>query len=464
MTEFIEEHIPYPRRVFCNRDLRMDSLRYIGFDMDYTLALYKRSMEFLQAELVLKGLVSKMGYERAVLAVKYDPDFAIRGLSVDLEHGNVFKMNSHRFVGQVWHGNGVLEKELRRQTYTNRKLAPSDPGIVMVDTQFSLPEISLYCQLVAHLEKESKNLDFRKLWEDLRSTMDQLHRDDSLKAIVRGDIPKYVHKDQELGETLHRFRSAGNKLFVLTNSEPVYTEAVMSHLLDGIHPGYPRWMDYFDFVIASARKPIFFNRSEPLLAVDSNGELSDVPVKQLKRGVIYSGGNLDTIKSLTGMRGDEVLYVGDHIYGDIMRSKRDTMWRTAMVVQELESELSQIQAMGSEVDDLEALEDELFQINLVRAAQKVEGKEDRTLVQKAKSITKSITRLERDLSQSFNPIWGAMFRDRSELSAFGGQVQSYACLYTSRVTNLKRYSPLWYFRTPRQRMPHEQRRVLSQDI
>jgi len=461
MTEFIEEHIPYPRRVFCNRDLRMDSLSYIGFDMDYTLALYKRSMEFLQAELVLKGLVSDLGYDRSLLSIQYDPDFAIRGLSVDLEHGNVFKMNSHRFVGQVWHGSGLLDKSIRRDVYTNRKIAPSDPGIVMVDTQFSLPEISLYCQLVALLEQSNSKVDYKKLWEDLRTAMDRLHRDDTLKAIVRSDVPKYIYKDPELGETLHRFRSAGKKLFLLTNSEPIYTEAVMTHLLDGIHPGYPRWNDFFDFAIASGQKPRFFNQNEPLLTVDENGDLSDEPVTQLKRGVIYSGGNLDIIKSLTGMRGDEVLYVGDHIYGDIMRSKRDTMWRTAMVVQEMEGELEQIQAKGTEADALEALEDELFQVNLMRAAQKVEGNEDRALVQKTKALSKDIARLQKELSQSFNPIWGAMFRDRSELSAFGNQIQSYACLYTSRVTNFRRYSPLWYFRTPRQRMPHELRRVLD---
>ena len=28
------------RRIFCNRSLRMESISLIGFDMDYTLALY----------------------------------------------------------------------------------------------------------------------------------------------------------------------------------------------------------------------------------------------------------------------------------------------------------------------------------------------------------------------------------------------------------------------------------------
>ena len=35
-----------------------------------------------------------------------------------------------------------------------------------------------------------------------------------------------------------------------------------------------------------------------------------------------------------------MLYVGDHIYGDILRSKKDTAWRTAMIIQELETEVA----------------------------------------------------------------------------------------------------------------------------
>ena len=39
----------------------------------------------------------------------------------------------------------------------------------------------------------------------------------------------------------------------------------------------------------------------------------------------------------------QVLYVGDHIYGDILRSKKTLGWRTMLVVPELETEL-EIQA------------------------------------------------------------------------------------------------------------------------
>ena len=59
MSDFVDERVPYSRRVFCNRNLRMDRIRFIGFDMDYTLARYTEAMEFLQAEMVLARLVQR---------------------------------------------------------------------------------------------------------------------------------------------------------------------------------------------------------------------------------------------------------------------------------------------------------------------------------------------------------------------------------------------------------------------
>ena len=38
--------------------------------------------------------------------------------------------------------------------------------------------------------------------------------------------------------------------------------------------------------------------------------------------------------------GREVIYVGDHIFGDILRSKKENGWKTFLVVPELAKELS----------------------------------------------------------------------------------------------------------------------------
>jgi len=38
--------------------------------------------------------------------------------------------------------------------------------------------------------------------------------------------------------------------------------------------------------------------------------------------------------------GERILYVGDHMYSDILRSKRSLGWRTCLVVPELETEIA----------------------------------------------------------------------------------------------------------------------------
>lgn len=46
------------------------------------------------------------------------------------------------------------------------------------------------------------------------------------------------------------------------------------------------------------------------------------------------------IESSLGVHGDEILYVGDHIYTDVSQSKVHLRWRTALICRELEEEVS----------------------------------------------------------------------------------------------------------------------------
>lgn len=42
---------------------------------------------------------------------------------------------------------------------------------------------------------------------------------------------------------------------------------------------------------------------------------------------------------LIGARGKDVLYTGDHLFGDILRSKKKVGWRTFLVIPELTNEI-----------------------------------------------------------------------------------------------------------------------------
>jgi 5'-nucleotidase len=476
-------------RVFCNRNLRLERIEMIGFDMDYTLALYHQDrLERLSIELTLGKLIDKHGYPEAIRTLHYDPRWAIRGVMVDRARGNVFKLDRHSYVGRCYHGFRELSSEERRATYRNEKINLSDDRFEWIDTLFGLPEAVMYVTLVDWADRERPGIDYIKLFNDIRTAIDEAHRDDTLKSVIKADLPSYIMKDPQLAETLHKFRSSGKKLFLLTNSLYDYTSVVMSYLLDGERKAYPSWRNYFDIVIVGGAKPAFFNELRPFMQIDlatgvplPNG--SPDAVKHLSRDKVYQGGNVIAFEQMTGVRGEQVLYIGDHIYGDILRLRKQHMWRTAMVLQELERDIAVSDRLQAQIQDLELLdrrhrnlESEIDYQTLrlkkigrllddpgtaapLRARLEEERKLMRgsieTLRGRAALMGEEVESLEARVDRAYNSHWGSCLREGNENSRFGEQVNDYADLYTSRVSNFAPYSPLRYFRAPRRPMPHE---------
>lgn len=465
--------IPRASRVFVNRTLRMDQIDWVGFDMDYTLAIYKQDeIDRLSIEATVKKLVAR-GYPPEIAEARYDTRFAIRGLLIDKRYGHVLKMDRYQYVSKAWHGMRELTREERQQLYHARKIEVAPPRYHWIDTLYALPEAALYAGAVDLLERYDINVDYKQLFDDIRECIDEAHRDGAIVDVIEHDLPRFVEPDPLLASALHRLRSAGKKLFLLTNSRWRYSNAMMVHLLDGQMSEYPSWRNYFDIVSVAASKPVFFEGTRPFFErVIDEGEETSSPAHLLERGRIYEGGNLKDFERLIGAHGDRILYVGDHIYGDILRSKKDSAWRTMMIVQEMASEFTAMERSGAEVRALDALlrrrqtlEDVLrFHSGRLKELTRTQAPEaDRMRVRRNVERTKSALRdidlklpeLERVTDLAFHPYWGSLFKQGTELSSFGDQVEEYACLYTSRVSNLGNYSPQHYFRSPRDLMPHE---------
>ncbi|HVV82719.1 MAG TPA: HAD-IG family 5'-nucleotidase [Kofleriaceae bacterium] len=354
-----EIDVPRRRRIFCNRNLRMDQVELIGFDMDYTLALYHQErLEQLSITLTLAKLVEKHGYPDEIRALHYDSQWAIRGLMVDRQLGNVFKMDRHSHVGRCFHGFRKLTSAERKQLYRNEKINLSSDRYEWIDTLFGLPEAVMYVTIVDWFDRNRPGeADYDKLFGDIRLSIDEAHRDDTLKSVIRAEPDAYIVKDPDLAETLHKLRSSGKKLFLCTNSLYDYTDAVMSFLLNGQRTPYPSWRNYFDVVIVGAAKPAFFNEQRPFVALDpATGRALPSEVKQFSRDRVYQGGNVLTFEELTHIRGENVLYIGDHIYGDILRLRKQRTWRTAMVIQELDREIAVSERLEGQIRDLDLLD------------------------------------------------------------------------------------------------------------
>ena len=60
-----------------------------------------------------------------------------------------------------------------------------------------------------------------------------------------------------------------------------------------------------------------------------------------------------------------------------------------------------------------------------------------------------------DLHEDFHPVWGQLLKAGHQNSKWAQQVETYACLYTSRVTNLAYTMPDTRFRVYSDMMPHD---------
>ncbi len=475
--------IPRHERIFCNRNLRLHGISWVGFDMDYTLAIYNQAE---MDELSIKATIDKLlarNYPEFIRTIPYSTTFPVRGLLIDKRFGHILKMDRYKHVCKGFHGFRELSREEIRSLYHAKKVRPATPRYHWIDTLYALSEAALYAAIVEAFEQRSMEIDFAKVFTDIRESIDEAHRDGTIVEALNSDYPRYLLKDDRLASTLHKFRSAGKKLFLLTNSRWTYTDRMMTYLLGGAMTEYPTWRNYFDVVIAAATKPAFFQERRPLMERD--GEALRPAQFPLERGRVYEGGNLHELERALGVTGDQILYVGDHIYGDILRSKKDSAWRTAMIIQELETEVRAYESCKDDFERNEVLEDirerqedelRFFQTRFKELSRRIEQSQEkpngvklaeleaeRSRVKRAvervrgrlRQVDAEITVIERRIDQRFHPFWGSLLKEANEQSSFGSQVEEYACLYTARVSNFLSYSPQQFYRSPRDEMAHE---------
>lgn len=496
-----EAATPHTRRIFTNRDLDFDNVPVIGFDMDYTLAMYDQAeLEQLSIDVTVKKMCEQ-GYPEQLRDTAPDPQFAICGLVVDRELGNLLKMDRHGYVGRVYHGKVQLPRSERKRIYRAERIGQRRERFAFVDTGFSLPEVTIFARLVDLIdhqpqlwtERELKVPTYAQAWNDVREAIDLSHQDDSLKSCIKADPARFFRKDPDLASTLHKLRSAGKKLFVLTNSYFAYTDVVLTYLLNGEVEGYEDWTKYFDWVLVGGCKPSFFTEERSFAELDRKGERVGKPVKVPLRGRIYEGGCRAGLQEALGVHPDEVLYVGDHIYGDIVQSKKCSGWRTALIVDDLEHELAVRRDYAvalSEIASLSRVRDRLseeisLQRHLQRSLLRLEaseicaargwqaddprGQEElaaaceaakrrfERLRAHASECYDSLQRRSLEVDAAFNRYWGSVFAERYDASMYGAQIENYACLYTSRVSNFQYISPVRYFHAPHGSMSHWQR-------
>ena len=149
------------------------------------------------------------------------------------------------------------------------------------------------------------------------------------------------------------------------------------------------------------------------------------------------------------------------MYADLLRSKRTLGWRTCLVVPELTGEITTHKKNRAQRTELLALRREQF---LLESRLDKASQEDPSASQGAEidalqaRLTHLRTEIEEKLeayNRAFHPRWGPLFKAGFQESRFASQVTDFACLYTSRASNLGLVSPQRPFRPVRDKMPHD---------
>ena len=329
---------PKSRGVFCNRTLNLRAIRAIGYDMDYTLIHYRveewerRAYEHLRAVSCRRRLAGRSTSSSI-------PRMVCRGLIIDIEQGNLLKANRFGFVKRAAHGTRFWSSTSSARAYARTIVDLSEPRWVFLNTLFSLSEGCMYAQLVDLLDQRKLPgaLGYADLYVRVKHVLDAAHMEGRAQGRDRrraGALRAARSRD--------RPRAAGPEASPARSccSSPTpsgtYTAADDDLRLRPLPAAGMTWRELFDVIIVGARKPEFFTTSSPLFEVVTEDGLLRPVTGPLQARKVYLGGSAVQVERHLGLSGDEILYVGDHMFGDVHVTKSVLRWRTALILRELE--------------------------------------------------------------------------------------------------------------------------------
>lgn len=450
--------------VFVNRTINLKKIKYIGLDMDHTLIRYRtQQFETLVYQFVIDYLIQYKHYPKEIKKFEFDFTSAIRGAVVDSKHGNLLKLNRFGAIRKSFHGTQPIQFSEQNQIYRSKYVDLNDPNYIAVDTSFSIAFCALLGQMIAFKDKNIGFLpDYETIATDVLNAVDSVHGEGHLKQYLGQHLEEYIHRDPNIVQGLKHYIQHGKKFFIVTNSDYAYTKLLLDYAITPFLDSGEHWLDLFEYVITLSDKPRFFYDKLRFLAVDPKTGNMTNQHGPITPG-IYQSGSANQFTHDLGLLGDEILYIGDHIYGDILRLKKDCNWRTGLVVEELGAEIhAQHQVHPLEQDILkkmaekETLEQEFgaLQSKVIKPAnQDIESL--RILHEQILDLDKHVSDLITEQESHFNPMWGRIFRTGAEESYFAYQVERYACIYMEKLIDFLQVSPYNYFRAHKRLMPHD---------
>lgn len=337
----------------------------IGFDLDNTLCRYKISnMVRLEYASLSNYLIEYCGYPPKYLSrpIEDNVDFMLKGLILDVEKGNILRIDTSGHIIHGSHGTRELtQAELKKyygeecrwhvtDVFSKNPLetwnGPFSERMRTLLDYFDMPAGLVFARAVDTKDEENgnKELTSYQIWPDILKALTHMFQKEHFQQEKGGYFPDlknkpedYIYKcSEKLINWLKSLRAEKKLLFLITGSNVDFASHTAQNCMGD------NWKDYFDIVIFFARKPGFFLQNRPFIGLNGMEETGEVGVEDLQIGGQYVNGNweglYEFLKKHSKKDDPKILYVGDNIVQDVFAPSVHTQCDTIVVCEELEAE------------------------------------------------------------------------------------------------------------------------------
>lgn len=356
-----------------NEEFKISDYDIIGFDLDNTLARYRlRNMVKLEYTIMANYLMNQKAYPKTYLQKPFDfyTDFMIKGLFLDLEKGNLLKLDADAKIIKCFHGIHPLDQAQiidlygpnchwhLTDLYVTDALScwngPLTTKVRALLDYFDIPVSLIFARLITtideyHSEGGSRKYSKAEVWRDICNSLTYMFNYEHFTAEKGEFFPElkkspesYYYPCSEKVKAWLRELRTKNKLMVLISGSDC---DFVSHT--ALNTFGDNWTELFDMVVCFAKKPGFFSgENRPFLnrelASRTGNDPTEVPSSELRKGGVYRMGNWDGLLEFaqreTGIANPRALYFGDNMVQDVVMPKRCAGIDVVAIVEELAGE------------------------------------------------------------------------------------------------------------------------------
>lgn len=328
----------------------------VGFDLDNTLCEYRIGpMVQMIYNVLVDYLVNSHNFSAQYLQQPIDLDFLQRGLILDVEKGNILKINGSGTILRATHGTKFMSDNEIVSVYGPNKTwsvtdvfvenfietwnGPNSEKIRPLLDFFDIPVSLIFGRSIDSIDDVCRPESYN-IWPDILKGLIWMYSRENFSANTGNYFPflkstpaLYYNKCPDYVLDWLRELKKTKKVFLISGSHVDYANFTATQSLG------TNWKELFDIAVFYARKPGFFTSDRPYYSTDPEMLNECDIVDNIHLDGVYSQGNWNQLYNLlikeTGKPNPKCLYVGDNILQDVVAPSKFSGIDTIAIVEEL---------------------------------------------------------------------------------------------------------------------------------